>query len=488
MAIKRRAFPVVAQKSDDVGAWQRSQRDLLHGLNIYNPHVLRVEGEAFYRMYFFGWAHTTCNQGYSGCDAIFTARSLAGKGLTEWEVYSGEGRPWDRTDNSSLWVPVVTAGNESYDSVHNGDPSVVHHGGSFFMAFSSSGPGPCPADGPCVNAAPGQAVVYCVHMARSSDGIRWRKATRPPLLYAPAKDRLRFPALAPPFHGSYPYYARPSLMRDGERWRLWFDYLYPPGGMGHATCDGEPMDSSCWKVTHSLREPLIVGWPNSAVIKVAHGYLAYGDPAGYNSTEQPKVWTTRQIREASSANGLNWTVGAYLPPDSDAPADQVPETILFGSSSGPAQALFYASPPEPAPSVSTWMYPRIRFMQRPLKLDDVGAPIRLHPDNPHYFLWRGRPTVLIGGGEHYGAVLNSAFNYTRYLRTIAAAGYNVVRTWSGAYAEVPGAFSIERNTLAPAAGALIAPWARSTEPGYVGGGNKFDLDRCESFTLGAKAR
>ena len=53
---------VVAQKNDDVGAWQRSQRDLLHGLNIYNPHVLRVEGEAFYRMYFFGWAHTTCNR------------------------------------------------------------------------------------------------------------------------------------------------------------------------------------------------------------------------------------------------------------------------------------------------------------------------------------------------------------------------------------------------------------------------------------------
>ena len=133
------------------------------------------------------------------------------------------------------------------------------------------------------------------------------------------------------------------------------------------------MDSSCWKVTHRLREPLIVGWPNSAVIKVAQGFLAYGDPAGYNSTEQPKVWTTRQIREARSDNGLNWTVGAYLPPDADAPADQVPETILFGS----AQALFYASPPEPAPSVSTWMYPRIRFMQRSLEGD--GAPARWHP-------------------------------------------------------------------------------------------------------------
>ena len=32
----------------------------------------------------------------------------------------------------------------------------------------------------------------------------------------------------------------------------------------------------------------------------------------------------------------------------------------------------------------------------------AGGPIRLHPENPHYFLFRGRPTVLITSGEHYG--------------------------------------------------------------------------------------
>jgi hypothetical protein len=32
------------------------------------------------------------------------------------------------------------------------------------------------------------------------------------------------------------------------------------------------------------------------------------------------------------------------------------------------------------------------------------------------------------------------------------------------------------NTLAPCKGKLIAPWARSSRPGYVNGGNKFDLD------------
>src|SRR5262245_27080972 len=42
----------------------------------------------------------------------------------------------------------------------------------------------------------------------------------------------------------------------------------------------------------------------------------------------------------------------------------------------------------------------------------AAAPaLQLLPDNPHYFLFRGKPTVLIGSGEHYGAVLNGDFDY-----------------------------------------------------------------------------
>jgi hypothetical protein len=62
-----------------------------------------------------------------------------------------------------------------------------------------------------------------------------------------------------------------------------------------------------------------------------------------------------------------------------------------------------------------------------------GDVIRLHPDNPHYFLWRGRPTVLITSGEHYGAVINLDFDYRRYLDTLAAGGLNYTRVFSGAY-------------------------------------------------------
>jgi len=107
----------------------------------------------------------------------------------------------------------------------------------------------------------------------------------------------------------------------------------------------------------------------------------------------------------------------------------------------------------------------------------AAEPIRLHPDNPHYFEFRGRPTVLITSGEHYGAVLNGAFDYVRYLDTLQNDGMNLTRTFSGTYREIPGSFNIEENTLAPEAKDFVCPWARSDQPGCADGGNKFDLDR-----------
>src|SRR5690242_16291177 len=76
-------------------------------------------------------------------------------------------------------------------------------------------------------------------------------------------------------------------------------------------------------------------------------------------------------------------------------------------------------------------------------------PLALHPDNPHYFQFRGKPAVLVGSGEHYGAVLNREFDYVRYLREIKAKGLNHTRLFSGTYREVPESFNITDNTLAP---------------------------------------
>jgi len=103
-------------------------------------------------------------------------------------------------------------------------------------------------------------------------------------------------------------------------------------------------------------------------------------------------------------------------------------------------------------------------------------PIRLDPHNPHYFVYQGKTIALITSGEHYGSVMNADFDYHKYLMAIAADGLNYTRLFGGSYVEVPGtSFGIKRNTLAPAPGRLILPWARSAEPGYAGGGNKFDL-------------
>jgi len=104
-------------------------------------------------------------------------------------------------------------------------------------------------------------------------------------------------------------------------------------------------------------------------------------------------------------------------------------------------------------------------------------PIRLHPQNPRYFQWRGNTLALITSAEHYGAVLNLDFDYRRYLETLQHDGMNYTRIFSGSYVEPAGAFGIERNTLAPAQGRFLSPWARSDQPGYAGGGNRFDLDR-----------
>ncbi|NLF40355.1 glycoside hydrolase family 5 protein [bacterium] len=100
-------------------------------------------------------------------------------------------------------------------------------------------------------------------------------------------------------------------------------------------------------------------------------------------------------------------------------------------------------------------------------------PLSLHPDNPHYFMFRGEPAVLITSGEHYGAVLNRAFDFIPYLDALAHSGFNLTRVFSGVYRELPGSHGIMDNTLAPATGDFLCPWASRTH----GGAEMFDLSK-----------
>src|SRR5437764_1205666 len=87
-------------------------------------------------------------------------------------------------------------------------------------------------------------------------------------------------------------------------------------------------------------------------------------------------------------------------------------------------------------------------------------PLALHPDKPHYFLFRGKPAVLITSGEHYGAVLNGDFDYLPYLDELHARRFNLTRTFSGMYREIPNSFGIVENTLAPKPERYVCPWPR----------------------------
>src|SRR3954467_985204 len=108
----------------------------------------------------------------------------------------------------------------------------------------------------------------------------------------------------------------------------------------------------------------------------------------------------------------------------------------------------------------------------------AAGPIAPHPENSRYFLFEGKPTFLITSGEHYGAVLNLDFDFLPYLDELQARGFNLTRVFSGTYREVPGSFKIRHNTLAPAPGRYVGPWARSgpktSEAADVG--EKYDLD------------
>jgi hypothetical protein len=110
-----------------------------------------------------------------------------------------------------------------------------------------------------------------------------------------------------------------------------------------------------------------------------------------------------------------------------------------------------------------------------------AVPLRPDLNNPHYFMFRGEPTVLVGSSEHYGALINRDFDYVVYLKTLEESHLNVTRLFTGIYRELPGKFApgfdfeIVDNTLAPRPERVLSPWARSQQPGAGDGQHKYDL-------------
>ncbi|MGQ9732997.1 MAG: hypothetical protein ACUVX8_17200 [Candidatus Zipacnadales bacterium] len=236
--------------------WERSEQDVLRGFrNMYNPHVIYEPGTEYpFRMWFFGWASEDCNPGYSGCDAIYFAR---GKRLDEWDVWSG-GDEWDSTMTPQRWLPVICAQDQPWDQWHNGDPSVVLHEGTYYMAYSATG---FDLDGlPFGQQGDTDGDLCCIMGAISRDGIQWVKSEKPILIYEPEIGRPGDPNYYDAVGGGM--YHRPSLMHEDGKWRLWFDYWASNERgtcMGYAENEGEFLDPSDWRVVRAGNEPLLVG-------------------------------------------------------------------------------------------------------------------------------------------------------------------------------------------------------------------------------------
>jgi hypothetical protein len=116
----------------------------------------------------------------------------------------------------------------------------------------------------------------------------------------------------------------------------------------------------------------------------------------------------------------------------------------------------------------------------PVVLYAQGQPIALHPVNPHYFVYRDKPTILVTSAEHYGAVINLDFDYIAYLNELQSKQLNLTRTFTGAYVEPSGAFNIDNNSLAPVYGRFICPWPSSSIAGNANGEKKFDLTKWDA--------
>ncbi len=120
----------------------------------------------------------------------------------------------------------------------------------------------------------------------------------------------------------------------------------------------------------------------------------------------------------------------------------------------------------------------LRFFLIAMGCISCSKPITVHPHNPHYFMYKGKPLFLLTSDQHYGAVTNLDFDYTVFLDTLAANGMNFTRIYPGAYIERDGEYMPDNN-LGARNGRQILPWAKTSERGAheVLGGYKLDLDK-----------
>ncbi|MCX6378804.1 MAG: cellulase family glycosylhydrolase [Armatimonadetes bacterium] len=105
----------------------------------------------------------------------------------------------------------------------------------------------------------------------------------------------------------------------------------------------------------------------------------------------------------------------------------------------------------------------------------MSVPIRIHPDNPKIFEFRGEPIALVTACEHYGGVMNRPFDGERYLVDTAERGINYTRLFT-LFRELQSAAN-PYSTCKPESTDYIAPFERVGRERALDMQPKYDLDR-----------
>ena len=101
-------------------------------------------------------------------------------------------------------------------------------------------------------------------------------------------------------------------------------------------------------------------------------------------------------------------------------------------------------------------------------------PIAIHPENPKYFLFRGRPLVLVAATEHNGSVINRRFDFTRYLEEAARVRQTVSRLFL-LYRELQSPRN-PYSPLKPESPDFVSPYPRQGPGKALDGEPTYNLD------------
>ena len=109
------------------------------------------------------------------------------------------------------------------------------------------------------------------------------------------------------------------------------------------------------------------------------------------------------------------------------------------------------------------------------KSDSPSAAVSLHPENPRYFVFRNRPLILLAATEHYGSVINRAFDFERYLADAADKHQTMTRTFL-LFREQQSARN-PSSPCKPESPDFVTPWPRTGPGKAIDGEPKYDLNQ-----------